>query len=1207
MDESGQSNRRPLSPRRTQLDTEFDPRIVATIVYGDDGLIEDFELASANAAAAHYFGLNASDLVGRRYGTVAPQIFDSPLWPQLIRVAETGEPLDLTGYRHFDSRRSDLLVYNIRAGRIGGVISVSWQDVTEFARLVERYRLLAENASDAVFQTDLDTRIRWASPSSELVLGWTPAELVGLDAIELLHPDDVATVAHWADELDRHRATSFEARLRRASGTHSYFAITVRVVSTDAGESELIGSIRNIDHEVAQRESMRLLGTRYQLIAENSLDVVVIGSPDGRMLWIFDTVFQLLGWRPDEMIGHHFDEFVHPDDLTEAQSQRVAMRQGQRITTEVRVRQRDGSFRWLAITGRDVRDDTGTTTTRIVSWRDAEVAVAHRQAMADSESQYRLLAENASDVIWRTSVDGIIEWVSPSVFEVLGWRPDDLVGRFVKELNAEEDVDTRVRARDRVVRGERVEPFECRYRTAGGEFRWMHTHYRALLDESGRANAIVSAMHDITALVHGRRALNALAAGNAILVRAVNDVDLLTQLCQNLVTEGGYLFAWYGRSVNDVDQSVSVVASSKEHRDYLNPITISWGDNEFGQGPTGRSLRTGETFFVNDLSSSVSFLPWSASASRHGFRSAIGLPVFVDGFLDGAFSVYAPDANAFDVATISTLEDLALQVGIGLQRLREQDRLARALHESNLLNTVIDQAVETVLITDSSTRIIYANPATTVTSGYSIDEMIGETPRLFSSGLHDGYFYRHLWVDLDHGQSWHGVITNRRKNGELYDEDTTISPVLGDDGEVMAYVAVKRDLSVERRLEAHVMRGDRDAQDIANLMGEVRPSNTFEDSAAAFCQSLLRLDFIDASVVFLRRSDDSLIVSGSAGITLADLEPGRTAEVVNPANFLLRSVEGSWWIDLDDPGDLIDEPLVCAIRSVGVATVTIAPIRWRGEVIGLLATGSRDRASVAYASSRLPLYEELGAFAGGLLSAQVESAQYLDITRTLIRATIDDLAFHPVFQPIVDLESGAVVGFEALTRFDDGRPPDEHFAVAASVGMSVELEVACAAGAVAQAERLPAGTWISLNFSPVVVTGSELRDVIAAANRDVSVEITEHARIDDFGEVRRAIASVDRCRLFVDDAGAGYAGLHHILELQPDVVKLDISLVRDIDHDPARQALVSGMRHFANLTKTLLLGEGVETAAEAETLRSLGVDLGQGYYFGRPALAADFA
>ena len=1192
---------------RAALDTEFDPRVIVAIVHGRDGSPEDFEFAAVNAAAAYDLGFDADDLIGRRYRDVDPHATEHALWGHLVAVAETGDALELRAHPHWDSLRNESVVLDLRVGRVGSVLSVSWRDVTEQTHLLERYRLLAENASEAVFQTDVDTKILWASPSSHAVLGWTPDELQDVNAIDLLHPDDARNMPQWLSHLERLHVTSFEARLRRQSGTYSYFAITVREVTTDDGTIELIGSMHNIDAEVAQRQSAQLLSERYQLIAENSLDVVVVGDPDGRIVWIFDTVYQLLGWRPDEMIGHSTDEFIHPDDLPTAQAGRSQMGDGSRISVEIRLRCSDGTYRWVAVSGRDVTDESGAKITRIVSWRDANAEVAQRVAMAESESQYRLLAENASDVIWRTDLTGNIEWVSPSVSQMLGWRPDELIGRSVSELLNEDDNAVRTQARLAVARGAAVDAFECQYRTASGGQRWMRTDLHGLVDESGRFRGVVASLHDIEALVQRRRAFNALAIGNAILVRAVNDRDLLNQLCQNLVDEGGYLFAWYGRQVHDSAQSIEVVASSREHRDHLDSVTLSWGDNEFGQGPAGRSLRVGETFFVNDLATSVAYQRWSETSAARGFRSSIGIPVFVDGFLDGSFSVYAAEVNAFDVATVTTLEELALQVGIGLQRLREQERLARALHEGNLLNTAIGQAAEAVLVTDATGRILYANPATTATSGYAVSELIGATPSIFASGLHGPDFYRDLWDSLNRGQSWHGVITNRRQNGELYDEETTISPVFGDASEVMAYVAVKRDLSVERQLEAHVDRGNRDAQDLANLMREVRPSDSLEATAAAFCQALLRLNFIDAAALFLRRSDENFIVGGSAGIALTELEPGRTVEVLDPPMFLARGVDGAWWVDLAEPGDFMNEPLVHAARSAGIEAVTIAPVRWDGEIVGLLATGSRDRASVPFTPSRLPLYEELGSFAGGLVGSQAETARYLDATKAMIHTIIESKLFHPVFQPVVALDDGSVVGYEALTRFKDGQRPDEHFAIAASVNMGVELEVACARAAVHDATRLPSDSWLSLNFSPTVAAGEQAHEIIVGADRTVAIEITEHARIDNFDEIRRAVASVSGCQLFVDDAGAGYAGLHHILELRPDVVKLDISLVRDIDHDPARQALVSGMRHFADLTGTRLLGEGIETAAEAETLRSLGVDLGQGYYFGRPVRVGELA
>jgi EAL domain-containing protein (putative c-di-GMP-specific phosphodiesterase class I) len=117
------------------------------------------------------------------------------------------------------------------------------------------------------------------------------------------------------------------------------------------------------------------------------------------------------------------------------------------------------------------------------------------------------------------------------------------------------------------------------------------------------------------------------------------------------------------------------------------------------------------------------------------------------------------------------------------------------------------------------------------------------------------------------------------------------------------------------------------------------------------------------------------------------------------------------------------------------------------------------------------------------------------------------------------------------------------------------------------------------------------------------VEVTEHVEVQSYGAVRAAIASCPGVRIAVDDAGAGYASLRHILELQPDFVKLDIGLVHNIDTDPARQALAAGLRHYADQTGTTLIAEGVETLAERDALARLGVPLAQGYLFGRPGPA----
>jgi EAL domain-containing protein (putative c-di-GMP-specific phosphodiesterase class I) len=175
--------------------------------------------------------------------------------------------------------------------------------------------------------------------------------------------------------------------------------------------------------------------------------------------------------------------------------------------------------------------------------------------------------------------------------------------------------------------------------------------------------------------------------------------------------------------------------------------------------------------------------------------------------------------------------------------------------------------------------------------------------------------------------------------------------------------------------------------------------------------------------------------------------------------------------------------------------------------------------------------------------------------------------------------------------------------------MGPDLERATLEAAFEAAGPLPASAWLAINASPsVILDGKILPELLDGWAWLTVLEVTEHEPIPDYPKFRKAIETLGpRARLSIDDAGAGFAGLRHILELNPQFVKLDIELVRNVDRDPARQALIAGMAHFAAQAETTLIAEGIETAEELEMLRSLGVSLGQGFFFGRPAPAAELA
>jgi EAL domain-containing protein (putative c-di-GMP-specific phosphodiesterase class I) len=226
--------------------------------------------------------------------------------------------------------------------------------------------------------------------------------------------------------------------------------------------------------------------------------------------------------------------------------------------------------------------------------------------------------------------------------------------------------------------------------------------------------------------------------------------------------------------------------------------------------------------------------------------------------------------------------------------------------------------------------------------------------------------------------------------------------------------------------------------------------------------------------------------------------------------------------------------------------------------------------------------------------------------RERISGVLESGAIAMAFQPVADLRDGRIIGAEALARFpgEPGRPIPRWFADAAAAGLLGELEIACVRTALAQLDCLPAGVFMGVNISPETVLSARFAETIAPfAGHDVVIEITEHAQVEDYDALRRAIAQGRRAgvKLAVDDVGAGFASLRHILRLEPDIIKLDVELVRDIDSDRARRALAKSLITFGQETDATIVAEGIESYQELWVLQDLGVTLGQGYYLARPA------
>lgn len=306
--------------------------------------------------------------------------------------------------------------------------------------------------------------------------------------------------------------------------------------------------------------------------------------------------------------------------------------------------------------------------------------------------------------------------------------------------------------------------------------------------------------------------------------------------------------------------------------------------------------------------------------------------------------------------------------------------------------------------------------------------------------------------------------------------------------------------------------------------------------------------------------------------------------------------------------DTVAHPLTAGLpltRELGIGSYVGVPI--------LMSDGTLYGTLCAYADEARDVDERDAALLhlvartiGLQLSVGAEGRAAETAAQARLREVLDDDLLTTVYQPVVDLGTGTTVSVEGLARFPSrfGRRPDQWFADAVDVGQATALELAAAAKAVAGLHRLPAHVAVAVNVSATVAVTPPFVGWLMSAPLDRMVlELTEHEQVEDYAALNAALQPArDRgLRLAVDDAGAGYASMRHWLMLRPDVLKLDRSLVNDVDTDTAKRALCHAVITFAHSTGMRVVAEGVETQGELDAVRALGADFAQGYLLQRPA------
>ncbi|MCW2573300.1 MAG: diguanylate phosphodiesterase [Frankiales bacterium] len=270
----------------------------------------------------------------------------------------------------------------------------------------------------------------------------------------------------------------------------------------------------------------------------------------------------------------------------------------------------------------------------------------------------------------------------------------------------------------------------------------------------------------------------------------------------------------------------------------------------------------------------------------------------------------------------------------------------------------------------------------------------------------------------------------------------------------------------------------------------------------------------------------------------------------------------------------------------------------------------RDGHLVVTQGNAVPVKNAGGALVGfrgtrRMVTAAMTTARSLQAARYRIDELIDGRHLDIALQPVIDLRHGRLTGVEALARFRDGRSPDTWFAEAAETGQALALDRLALQTALQRLPSLPEHVSLSINATPELILDPLLSALLTGDGIDLGriiLEITEHVAIPQYDDIRAALLPLRErgMRLAVDDTGAGYASMNHVLQLRPDIIKIDRSLVATSTSDPARRSVITALVLLALDLGACVVAEGIETPSELETVGTLGVDQVQGYLLARP-------
>ena len=836
--------------------------------------------------------------------------------------------------------------------------------------------------------------------------------------------------------------------------------------------------------------------------------------------------------------------------------------------------------------------------------RDVTNRVERERVLQQRERELKRLTDNMLDVISETDLTGVVRFATPSYEAATGWSPPEFIGRNALEFIHPDDRELSREMLGRKARRDGSSAFTYRFRTKDGRWLWVDSLVTLVRDEEGEPEGLVITSRDVTERKRDEEIVRLQHETERSLLRREGLQAILERICARVAALYDFPVVWIG--LKEPDGRIEPRAVAGEASDFVRRWAFRWDDAPEGRGPSGEAVRSGKPVFVEGLADARVSL-WREDAAASGLGAALSVPLVVGERVLGVLSCYARRPGAFGGANVVPLTRIADQAALALLESEQLERI-------ELQTAALEATANAVVITDRDGRVEWINPAFSELTGFALEEVLGETPRLLKSGIQSEFYYEKMWETILGGHVWRGELYNRRKDGTVYVEEQTITPVTGSDGSIRHFVAVKQDVTQRRRTEERIRYLA--LHDPLTDLGNRRSVEESLERVVARARrgtpgSLVLLDLDHFKVV-----NDTL--GHAAGDTVLVELARLLGTLRRPGDEIARLGGDEFVLVLEgipsEAGRMVAERIRRAVHEhrfevggrrfdLGVS-VGVVPIDGRLGAAALLAL----------ADSALYSAKERGRNRVVLVDGSVTPTPLSEasVWASRVKDALRDRRFLLAYQPILRLETGRTAHYEALLRLrDDGGglvgptaflPAAEQFGLLPQLDLWVVDEVL---GTLRGREDLE--IFVNLSGASLGEEGHLLAIVERIRESGVgpgrlAFEVTETTAVRDMIAAREWMRRLRDlgCRFALDDFGIGFSSFSYLQSLPADYVKIDGSFIRELDSNLANRALVKAIDTVAHTLGKETIAEQVENLGAVEVLRELGVEFGQGFALGEP-------